>query len=91
MTVTGLVKGHGMHDYVLLEMELGARVAASQDAEDTGFGPLLDESYLWYCAKELYEEETAKLRRHTVAAWVRWDELADEVRWMWVNHIRFTA
>ncbi len=85
------LRGNAMHDYVLLEVEMGTRVAACQDAEDVGMGALLDESFLWYCAKEAYEEATAELRRHTVAAWVRWDELDDEVRWIWVNHIRFTA
>ena len=34
--------GSGMHDFILMELELGNRVAMAQDDEDCGYGILLD-------------------------------------------------
>lgn len=34
--------GSGMHDWILDEMALGARVAHALDAEACGYGPLID-------------------------------------------------
>lgn len=33
---------HGMHDFVLRELEVGTRVAVAEDDEACGFGPLFD-------------------------------------------------
>lgn len=33
---------NGMHDWIMDEFELGARVAHALDAEACGFGPLVD-------------------------------------------------
>lgn len=41
--------GKGMHDFVLRECEVGYRVAAAEDDEACGFGPLLDYSFNLYC------------------------------------------
>jgi hypothetical protein len=35
--------GPGMHDFVIRELEVGFRVAAHEDSEACGFGPLFDE------------------------------------------------
>lgn len=40
--------GHGMHDFVLRELEVGERAALAEDDEACGFGPLLDASYAEY-------------------------------------------
>lgn len=82
---------NGMHDFVLMEAELGTRVAMFQDSEDSGWSALHDESYLQYCAREWYEEENAKLLYVTVAAWTRWEDLAPEVRAQWINTMRRRA
>jgi len=42
----------GMHDYVLMEAELGSRVAHAQDSEDIGFGPVFDLQYLEWCRSQ---------------------------------------
>jgi len=38
--------GHGMHDFILRECEVGTRVACAEDDEACGFGPLFDARYL---------------------------------------------
>lgn len=78
---------NGMHDFVLLEAEVGTRVAMAQDSEDCGWSALLDLDYLLYCARELYEEENGKLLYATKAAWVRWEDADPDVRAMWVNEV----
>lgn len=50
MSWPGGVYGPGMHGFVLMELELGTRVAMAQDAEDNGFGALFDLSYAEYMA-----------------------------------------
>ena len=80
-----------MHDFVLLEAEVGTRVAMAQDSEDCGWSALMDISYLLYCARELYDEENAKLRRYTAAAWVKWEDADPDVQAMWVNEVRRRA
>jgi hypothetical protein len=40
--------GHGMHDFILDEAELGTRVAMALDNEACGFGALFDLSYEEY-------------------------------------------
>jgi hypothetical protein len=37
-----------MHDFVMRELEVGFRVAAAEDSEACGFGPLLDLQYMEY-------------------------------------------
>jgi hypothetical protein len=37
--------GSGMHDFILMDLELGERVAMWQDDEDCGFGALFDLQY----------------------------------------------
>jgi len=44
---TGLYS-KGMHDFILMEAELGHRAAASQDSEDAGWSALMDLSYEQY-------------------------------------------
>lgn len=44
-----------MHDWIMDELELGARVAHALDAEACGFGPLFDLQYQIYIEQE---EET---------------------------------
>jgi hypothetical protein len=34
--------GHGMHDFIVRECEVGTRVALAEDDEACGFGPLFD-------------------------------------------------
>jgi hypothetical protein len=34
--------GKGMHDFIMRECEVGFRVAAEEDSEACGFGPLID-------------------------------------------------
>lgn len=36
------IHGSGMHNYMMMEIELGSRVAACQDSEDCGFDAILD-------------------------------------------------
>lgn len=36
----------GMHDFILMELELGTRTAMYQDSEDCGWSALDDLSYL---------------------------------------------
>jgi hypothetical protein len=43
---------NGMHDWILLEAEMGTRVAHAQDNEDTGFGALFDLSYEQWCRED---------------------------------------
>lgn len=40
--------GNGMHFFILMEMELGTRVAMAQDSEDCGWSALWDLSYELY-------------------------------------------
>lgn len=44
--------GNGMHDFVMRELEVGWRVAAAEDDEACGFGPLFDLSYEEYLKRE---------------------------------------
>lgn len=39
------VYGHGMHDFILREVEVGTRVALAEDDELCGLGPLFDLQY----------------------------------------------
>lgn len=45
---TGLYS-KGMHDFILMEAELGHRAASAQDSEDAGWSALMDLSYEMYC------------------------------------------
>jgi hypothetical protein len=38
-----------MHDFILRECEVGFRVAAAEDSEACGWGPLMDLDYELYC------------------------------------------
>lgn len=40
------------------------------------------------CARELYEESAHGMRKFTVAAWRRWDQLELEARVMWAGGMR---
>jgi hypothetical protein len=40
--------GNGMHDFILRECEVGFRVAAVEDDEACGFGPVFDLQYQEY-------------------------------------------
>ena len=42
-----------MHDYVVLELELGRRAAMAQDSEDCGRSALMDLSYDVYVLREM--------------------------------------
>lgn len=53
--------GSGMHDFILMEAELGIRVAMAQDSEDCGFGPFWD---------ELARQELGEASRQMAAATV---------------------
>lgn len=46
------VFGSGMHDFIMVDLELGERVAMCQDDEDCGFGALFDLSYEMYLKEE---------------------------------------
>lgn len=48
--------GPGMHDFILMEMELGTRVAMAQDSEDCGWSALMDLSYMEYCRERGWTE-----------------------------------
>lgn len=46
--------GSGMHDFVLREAEMGARVASAEDDEASGFGPLWDARFeAWLDAQDI--------------------------------------
>lgn len=47
MATLGLY-GNGMHDFVLMEAEIGARAAMAQDSEDCGWSALDDLSFAEY-------------------------------------------
>jgi hypothetical protein len=47
----GGLHANGMHDFILLEAEVGFRVALAQDSEDSGWSALSDMSYLEYVRK----------------------------------------
>ena len=49
--------GHGMHDFVLRELEIGKRATAAEDNEHCGWSALDDLDYAAYCA--LTEETEA--------------------------------
>ncbi len=64
----GGLYGSGMHDWILMEAEMGTRVAHAQDSEDVGWSALLDLSYAEWCradearqARELLAERTLTL------------------------------
>jgi len=45
----GGLHGHGMHDFILRELEIGFRAAAAEDTEwFTGLGVWVDISYMNY-------------------------------------------
>ena len=44
--------GNGMHEFVLMEAELGRRVAAAQDSEDCGWSAILDLQYEEWAKRE---------------------------------------
>lgn len=48
----GGLYGSGMHDWILMEAELGTRVAHAQDSEDCGWSALLDLSYAQWCRED---------------------------------------
>jgi hypothetical protein len=41
-----------MHDFVLRELEMGRRVAAAEDSETVGFGPMFDAEYREYVERQ---------------------------------------
>lgn len=43
--------GHGMHDFVLRELEIGTRAAACEDSERCGWSALDDLDYAAYVAE----------------------------------------
>lgn len=56
LTGVGLY-GHGMHEFILRECEVGTRVAYAEDDETCGFGPLFDLRYeTWARAQSDYVE-----------------------------------
>ena len=46
----------GMHDWLMDELELGARVAHALDAEACGYGPLIDLQLAEYLREEQSNE-----------------------------------
>lgn len=46
--IVGGLYGNGMHDFILRECEIGFRVAAAEESEMCGFGPLFDLQMLGY-------------------------------------------
>lgn len=43
----------GMHDFILMEAEVGFRTAAMQDSEDAGWSALDDVSYAEYVRQQM--------------------------------------
>lgn len=41
--------GHGMHDFILRECEIGLRAAMCEDSEACGFDAIFDLLYEEYC------------------------------------------
>ncbi len=50
---------NGMHDFVLRELEVGARTALAEDDEACGFGPLFDARYLRWARSQPDHPEDA--------------------------------
>lgn len=50
--------GHGMHDFVMREVEVCLRVANAEDDEACGMGPLLDAHFAEYMASLDGQEPT---------------------------------
>ena len=49
--------GSTMHEFILIELELGTRVAKAQDAEDCRMGVWVDISYLEWARKQDADEQ----------------------------------
>lgn len=52
------LRGSGMHDWVVRELEVGRRVADAEDDEACGMGPLLDAHFVEYMARCAKKEAT---------------------------------